>query len=294
MGKSLCDRGMAMTYLQSLFSSYTSGWAETRYIREGTVRKGWIQLPHALTGKHLKKEVDYICDMADTGWDVYVGVNPRKDVALSSGKDNVVETGWVYIDLDHKLDGATLEMLDDCELVVSSGNGWHGYKSIGSNLDIKTKIATTRYEDKMRAWALGIHSGADPVFDCTRVLRVAGTINWKDRSNPKPVVLLRPESAHTYRAKEVNMWAPYFNDQVLNRLLRLALDDKLGRAEPRIIMPSGRHVDNLDSAIVGLWQGIRDFEEFGIRGYRVDMALEDIPVILAYFQAKGGNEDELV
>jgi hypothetical protein len=282
---------MVMTFLESLFSLFPSGWGELRFIRNGNVRKHWLQLPYDLKGNFLKSKVDYICDMADTGWDCYIGVNPRNEVQIASGKDNILQTCWVYVDLDHKLDGATLDMLDDCELVVSSGNGWHGYRSIPTT-DIKTKVATQRYEDKMRAWALSIHPQADPVFDCTRVLRIAGTLNWKQSGNPKKVELLRPESKHTYRAKEVNMWAPYFDDPVLNQLLRLALADKLGKAEPRIMMPSGRHVDNLDSTIVGLYQGIREFEDFGIRGYRVDMALEDIPIILQYFKAQKGGQDE--
>jgi len=292
MSKSLCDRGMAMTYLESLFSIYASGFIETRYIRGRQVRRGWIHLPYDLRGRHLKEHVDYICDMADTGWDCYVGVNPRNEITIASTKENIIQSGFVYIDLDDKLGDVSVTMLADCDVVVHSGNGFHGYKSIGRVVPMTTKKDRTTYEDKMRAWANSIHEKADPVFDCTRVLRVAGTINWKDADNPKPVQLIKPESAHTFRAKEKNEWAPYFDDPMLNKLLRLAKKDKLGRAEPRILLPSGRHIDDLDCAVIGLWQGIREFEEFGIRGYRVDMATQDIPFILAYFKNKKEAGDE--
>ena len=77
-------------------------------------------------------------------------------------------------------------------LVVDSGNGLHLY------IPLTEEVSAESYQllmHKLKAVANHLHYKLDAACtDVTRVLRVAGTYNYKDPANPKPVRVLKPAS----------------------------------------------------------------------------------------------------
>jgi hypothetical protein len=129
--------------------------------------------------------------------DVYGGVQPRR--VLKGGASAVAALVTLYVDLDcgpgkrlrDKADALSqlqrLAVLGlQHSMLVDSGNGFHAYWPLREPLEREERSA---WQNAMLALASTLH--ADPsVADLPRILRVPGTLNWKDRSNPKPVRLL--------------------------------------------------------------------------------------------------------
>lgn len=179
----------AETYLRMLFGHYPAGWIEFRALRTGDrpqVRS--YKLPGCLREGMSEIRLQ-IGEWVQSGRDVYVGVLPRS-AESGRGKNDVLSFGALWVDLDRKIEGADLAMLDGCQMVVDTGNGWHGYamgtpKNLGTHEDRKAR------ERAIQRWQQAIHPGVDSTHDLSRILRVAGTVNYK--REPKPVILLRPE-----------------------------------------------------------------------------------------------------
>lgn len=124
------------------------------------------------------------------GLDVFVGVAPRRcpeHVTITScphrargGKDHIARIGWAFVEVDvgkgYESVDEILERFDALplppELVVTSGNGAHGYWQLSEpTSDFARVERLTR--------ALSRQLGHDPAFDVSRVLRLAGTLNYK-------------------------------------------------------------------------------------------------------------------
>lgn len=124
------------------------------------------------------------------GWDLFIGVAPRRcpdNATITScphrsrgGKDHIARIGWAFVEVDvgkgHDSVDAILERFDGLplppELVVTSGNGAHGYWQLSEpTADFGRVERLTR--------ALSRQLGRDPAFDVSRVLRLAGTVNYK-------------------------------------------------------------------------------------------------------------------
>lgn len=123
--------------------------------------------------------------------DIYYGVLPRM-CALGT-KTACWSGATLWIDIDLK-DGLTsqeaLELLKPRNsglphptLIVCSGNGLHGYWLLN-----KATHDLPLLEDINRGIALCARG--DSVSDCSRILRVPGTYNFKDRYDPKLVEVL--------------------------------------------------------------------------------------------------------
>lgn len=124
------------------------------------------------------------------GLDVFVGVAPRRcteNATITScphrsrgGKDHIARISWAFVDVDV---GKGYDGIDDIfarfdglalppDLVVMSGNGAHGYWQLSEpTSDFARVERLTR--------ALSRQLGRDPAFDVSRVLRLAGTMNYK-------------------------------------------------------------------------------------------------------------------
>jgi hypothetical protein len=179
----------AETFLRKLFGHYPAGWIELRSL--GTGHRAEIRsfrLPGCL--KEGMAEIRHqIADWTDRGRDVYVGVLPRS-TETGRGKQDVLALGAYWIDLDRKVAGADVTLLKDCDVVVDTGNGWHGYL-VFEPVKLGTDHDRLLREKRIKSWQKGILSGVDSVHDLSRIMRVAGTVNFK--AEPKQVVLLRPE-----------------------------------------------------------------------------------------------------
>ena len=80
-------------------------------------------------------------------------------------------------------------------LIVDSGNGLHTYWHFGEDIE-KKKWFTLAKELKALTEAKGLMLDPKRTADIASVLRVPGTLNFKDASNPKPVRILHASVGH--------------------------------------------------------------------------------------------------
>ena len=133
MGIPPTDAGQAIAFLRHLFKPYSDGFIEIRPLSKVKphANRTTYRLPHCLKGEEGQALTQHIMSLAMRGYDVYVGVCPRvapEGPGRKLGKDAIEQVGVVWIDLDAKVPGSSQALLDGCDIVVSTGNGWHGYK----------------------------------------------------------------------------------------------------------------------------------------------------------------------
>lgn len=279
------DKAAASAFFVSLFGVYTDGWIEYRALGPNeTIRRGAYRLPYCLTGADHVSMVDQLTGLSVMGFDVYVGVLPRTappGPGNPSGRKAVETVGTAWIDLDAKVDGADASMLDDMDIVVSSGNGWHGYKLVHPPTKVTSDKDRKKIETKLRAWCLQVCPGVDNVSDLARILRVPGTVNFKDRANPKRVELIKSTASSVYKTARINRWHPWFHFGPLEDVLTQAQNGLLGKASPTLWLPSGRPVSDLDGCVVGHWDNCMEARRVGDL-FRPVLAWLDMPHILAH------------
>jgi hypothetical protein len=153
------------------------GFVEIRSIRDGQVKQ-WFETER-------QAAVDLALAQSDQGWDAYYGVLPRLDRA-GDAEHIASLTSVLWADLDAKTIGSkqkalmTLVQADiPPSVVVDSGHGYHAY----------WKLLYPIVWDEAHAIMVGIARTlrGDHVYDPARILRIPGTMNWKDPSDPKPV-----------------------------------------------------------------------------------------------------------
>lgn len=280
-----CNPSEVIQFLKALYSHYSNGVVEIRSISriDAPIRRDWIRLPDDLQPKKIVNIAQHCCNLAYQHYDVYVGVCPRISVAYpgqKSGRDAVHNVGVAWIDLDDKVVGSSQELLDNCEIIVASGNGWHGYKRLSAVRDVSRERDRKTVEANIRLFAEHIIRGTDNVSNVDRILRVAGTVNWKDKSNPKLVRLLKCPGIKP--AEQKSRWESPFTDERLDALLASAQAGLLGRATPRIHTPNGGIIDDLDTAVVGLWENVQRAKTNPWWNFAVTMAEVDLPCILKH------------
>jgi hypothetical protein len=133
---------------------------------------------------------------SDEGNDVYVGVLPRW---RKGGRDNDVHTaGVLWCDIDDLTGLDQTATLDKVTVAVRSGKGLHCYRRL-KVAGIGTKPTEQReFVQLLERWMLSLSSAAD--IKCknpSRILRVPGTLNWKNRELPRLVELAKypPEAS---------------------------------------------------------------------------------------------------
>jgi hypothetical protein len=136
-------------------------------------------------------------------------------------------------------------------------------------------------EGRIRDYADKVLPGTDNVSNLDRILRIPGTLNWKDQSNPKPVVLLKGGLMRpTYKQ---SLLVRHLGDQRLDVLLASALQGQLGKSEPRIHHASGRITDSLDVFFIEALEACQAFEADERWRYRLDIVRADLPEIMRYY-----------
>ena len=280
------DAGQAIAFLRHLFKPYSDGFIEIRPLSKVKphANRTTYRLPHCLKGEEGQALTQHIMSLAMRGYDVYVGVCPRvapEGPGRKLGKDAIEQVGAVWIDLDSKVPGSSQALLDGCDIVVSTGNGWHGYKLNAKVVTVSNQRVRTTLEARMRQWANHIILGTDNVQNVDRILRVPGTLNWKDPDNPKPVTLLKGGGIKpTYKESLI---IRHLGDARLDALLASAKQGQLGRAEPRIRHASGRITDLLDVFMLEAEEACMAFETNPAWEYRLDIVKADLPEILEYY-----------
>ena len=280
------DAGMAIAFLRHLFKPYQDGFIEIRPLSKVKphANRTTYRLPHCLRGEEGQALTQHIISLAIRGYDVYCGVCPRaapEGPGRKLGKDSIEQVGAVWIDLDSKVPGSSLDLLNDCDIVVHTGNGWHGYKVLTSSKACGSTRERSAMEGRIRDFADKVLPGTDNVSNLDRILRIPGTLNWKDQSNPKPVLLLKGGLMRpTYKQ---SLLVRHLGDERLDALLASALQGQLGKSEPRICHASGRITDSLDVFFVEAMEACQAFEADARWGYRLDIVRADLPEIMRYY-----------
>jgi hypothetical protein len=280
------DAGMAIAFLRHLFKPYQDGFIEIRPLSKVKphANRTTYRLPHCLRGEEGQALTQHIISLAIRGYDVYCGVCPRaapEGPGRKLGKDSIEQVGAVWIDLDSKVPGSSLDLLNDCDIVVHTGNGWHGYKVLTSSKACGSTRERSAMEGRIRDFADKVLPGTDNVSNLDRILRIPGTLNWKDQSNPKPVLLLKGGLMRpTYKQ---SLLVRHLGDERLDALLASALQWQLGKSEPRIRHASGRITDSLDVFFVEAMEACQAFEADARWGYRLDIVRADLPEIMRYY-----------
>ena len=280
------DAGQAIAFLRHLFKPYSDGFIEIRPLSKVKphANRTTYRLPHCLKGEEGQALTQHIMSLAMRGYDVYVGVCPRvapEGPGRKLGKDAIEQVGAVWIDLDAKVPGSSQGLLDSCDIVVSTGNGWHGYKLNAKVVTVSNQRDRTTLETRMRQWANHIILGTDNVQNVDRILRVPGTLNWKDIDNPKPVTLIKGGGIKpTYKESLI---VRHLGDARLDALLASAKQGQLGRAEPRIHHASGRITDLLDVFMLEAEEACMAFETNPAWENWLDIVKADLPEILEFY-----------
>lgn len=156
----------------------------------------------------VKHAFDIIVSLPRPYCDVYIGIAPRKE---STGtKKGIHRLQCLWADLDAK-DGHThesrLEQLCDLSLepslLVWSGGGFHAYWTLEESKSGPEALAEAERTMARIANALD----GDPVHDRSRILRVPGTFNCKEQSNPRPVETVSLRRANKYPLQELSEWS---------------------------------------------------------------------------------------
>jgi hypothetical protein len=280
------DAGMAIAFLRHLFKPYQDGFIEIRPLSKVKphANRTTYRLPYCLRGEEGQALTQHIISLAIRGYDVYCGVCPRaapEGPGRKLGKDSIEQVGAVWIDLDSKVPGSSKDLLDGCDIVVHTGNGWHGYKVLSSSKACGSTRERSAMEGRIRDFADKVLPGTDNVSNLDRILRIPGTLNWKDQSNPKPVVLLKGGLMRpTYKE---SLLVRHLGDQRLDALLASALQGQLGKSEPRIHHASGRITDSLDVFFIEAFEACQAFEADERWRYRLDIVRADLPEIMRYY-----------
>jgi hypothetical protein len=216
----------AVTFLSWLFEPYVDGFVEIRTMNQGKVQMRFWELPR--TEEDWNGIGEACIQWSDAGEDVYVGVLPRW---RKGGRDNDVHTAaTIWCDIDD-LDGldqtATLAKVT---VAVRSGRGLHCYRRLKTT-GIGTKPTEQRdFIQLLQRWMLSLSSAAD--IKCknpSRILRVPGTLNWKNREAPRLVELAKHPPEASRIVKETQTAHPWGDEW--SRLLIAAKAGDLPKRE---------------------------------------------------------------
>jgi hypothetical protein len=280
------DAVQAIAFLRHLFKPYSDGFIEIRPLSKHKphANRTTYRLPECLKGDAGQALSQHIISLAMRGYDVYVGVCPRvapEGPGRKLGKDAIEQVGAMWVDLDAKVPGSCKEILDTCDIVVSTGNGWHGYKIAPQPARVSSARDRTNIEAKVRSFANTLLVGTDNVSNVDRILRVPGTINWKDPDNPKPVEMLKGGGIKpTYKESLI---VAEFGDARLDALLASAKAGELGHVVPMIRHASGRYTGCLDTFFLELEQACIYSKADARWSFLLANVRADLPEIMEHF-----------
>jgi hypothetical protein len=280
------DAVQAIAFLRHLFKPYIDGFIEIRPLSKHKphANRTTYRLPECLKGEAGQALSQHIISLAMRGYDVYVGVCPRvapEGPGRKLGKDAIEQVGAVWVDLDAKVPGSCKEILDDCDIVVSTGNGWHGYKILTTPKLCKSARERTTLEYRIRDFADKLLPGTDNVSNLDRILRVPGTLNWKDADNPKAVTMLKGGGIKpTYKK---SLLVETYGDDRIDALVASARAGELGNIVPMIRHASGRITNQGDFFFQELEWACQMANKDERWAFLVDNVKADLPDVMEHY-----------
>ena len=177
------DQSAIRAHSRKLFNrcqdEYPDGLLEIRCLVPGKKKPPKAQL-FATTEDGIDQATDFAAGLNEQGYNVYVGVNPRKPntpLHHAASADAVEIAFFQFIDCDSE--AAMNSLLDKCKIpytfAVTTGTTPHQRSHAYWELETPTRnmAAWTAQQD-----ALADHFQSDRVIDPPRIMRLAGTINW--------------------------------------------------------------------------------------------------------------------
>jgi hypothetical protein len=133
----------------------------------------------------------------------------------------------------------------------------------------------------LRSFANAILPGTDNVANLDRILRVPGTLNWKNPDDPKPVLLLKGGGMKpTYKESLI---VAEFGDGRLDALLASAKAGELGHANPMIRHASGRYTGCLDTFFLEVEQACIKSKLDARWTFLLAIVRADLPEIMRHY-----------
>ncbi len=204
-------------FLKQLFAPYGggAGMVEVRclrkeeYGRSESPPRRWFPLTAAGLQSAAGKAGQWARD-----WNVYYGVLPRRR-AGGGGAEHCGAAGWLWCDIDHAPEWEAARRLIDRarlptpHLAVGSGNGVHAYWRLACPVCLPDEEARRGFRCLLLRLCGAIGGAEDAAHadrastDAARILRLPGTLNWKEIAAPKPVRLVfARDSADGLTARE--------------------------------------------------------------------------------------------
>jgi putative DNA primase/helicase len=238
-----------------------TGYTEVRAIRDGRVRQWWTQ--------DRQEAVDLALRQSDEGWDAYYGVIPR--IGEHGDSDSVLNvTRVLWADLDAKMHGTKMQTLSAItrysitpSVVVDSGHGYHTYWALDE------WVPWVDAQAAMKGLAKALNG--DHVYDQARILRIPGTMNWKEPDDPRPV---RTIVFDTTNVRRFSTFAAEFQSGRVNEQPRESITVKY-------VPPADR--DDLPDWLVGI---IRDGAPQGQRS-------EQCFKVMCHLARRGWSDTEI-
>lgn len=168
---------------------------------------------------NVAKESVSLCGSSD----VYFNLASHKKAPTPpsrGGEDLAHRSFFAFLDLDisadvHSFDGlctdidSALSLLDrflEPTLVVDSGYGIHAYWRFSEPVNVEShdgvltcKTLLRRIHEAFRTQDINpMDFKIDPIADLARYLRVPGTVSWKNKSDPRPVKILKANHETEY------------------------------------------------------------------------------------------------
>lgn len=173
--------------------------------------------------------------------EVYTGVAPRQgEVGTKEGVTRLLHIWGDYDVKGHHTQETRLEQLTTLpyhpSILVWSGGGFHPYWSLEEPAEGPQGLA--RAERIMGRIAEGLDG--DPVHDCTRILRVPGTLNHKG-FEPRPVRLAHCDPEQRYTLDELEEMAeslPKANKATGGKVNKDVLSDPICEGERNTVLTS--------------------------------------------------------
>lgn len=179
----------------------------------------------------FEKLVEAAKPLSADGYDCYYSVCPRKNIPDDNwergDKDTVALLPCVWCEIDilnskhHKEkdlppNGKAAQWILDGfatpSRVVFSGGGFHCYWDFDEHFIIENETDLLKAKGIVHGFQLAIKERArkkgwkvDSTHDLARVLRVIGTKNWKDKENPKDVILAQDNKV-TYKISDFEQY----------------------------------------------------------------------------------------
>lgn len=172
----------------------------------------------------IEKALQKALELSEQGYNAYMGVNPR--MGGGGKKVNVHYLTAFFVDLDvgtagHKKDSnfpskedawkAIKQFPLQPSLIVDSGGGFHLYWILEEPVAVE-QCGVEKLEAINSVLSRDLH-GDPGTHDISRILRVPGTLNYKNDENPRPVKIVEMNE-NRYRMEEFRSYSTGHNGKV--------------------------------------------------------------------------------